>query len=380
MTRCGLLAALAYLLTLPQHAAAKGAEPASAVGRMATATCLSSALDELYVQNGSAVSISLAIASLNGNASWADAAGLSDRRAGTPATDTTGYRIASITKAYTAAAILRLTELGRLSVDDPIDMHLPLDYRRTLEAAGYDTSTIRIRHLLSHSSGLREHVDDAFIARIKATPQRIWTPLELTRLAAQSGPPLGKPGKRFAYSDTGYVLLGEIIERVQGEALPAAIAHLLNWPRDGSEQTWWEGQPGTHRRERAHQYWDGEDTYLWHPSFDLYGGGGLVATPAAVAQFVRALLRGEIYTRPATLAMQRSLGLDSAWNNYSAGLFEVSVGEIRFIGHSGFWNTFVFASRDLVLSGATGEKNAMQYPALLDWLYHKANDCGFSGE
>ncbi|HET9663960.1 MAG TPA: serine hydrolase domain-containing protein [Burkholderiales bacterium] len=372
-----LFTGIACATVLALAAGAAGASAPGAGNAAAPAVCLSSALGELYGKRPDTVSISVAVTSMDGSFRWADAAGFADHVAEVPASARIGYRIASMTKSYTAAAIFRLMESGRLAIDDPIAKHLPGSFLEVLSKAGYDTSAIRIRHLLEHSSGLREHVDEDFIAQLKATPRRTWTPFELTKRAAEAGPPLAAPGAEFSYSDTGYILLGQIIERLKALPLPVAVAKLLNWPGPRITTMWWEGAAGARPGLRAHQYWEGLDTYDWDPSFDLFGGGGIVATPASAADYLRALLSGDIYADPRTLGIQRSLGIAGAPIAYSGGLFTIYVGEQSLIGHSGFWNTFVFASekQGLIFAGATGEKNSLKYVELLAWLMEQVRVC-----
>jgi D-alanyl-D-alanine carboxypeptidase len=123
-----------------------------------------------------------------------------------PASATTIYRLASITKEFTAAAILHLAERGRLSLDDPISDYLP-DYPG-------DGQRITIRQLLSHTSGL----SDASVLPLLEESGGVGIDRnELIDLVAAQ-PLDSEPGAEHSYSNVGYILLGILIEHVTGRA------------------------------------------------------------------------------------------------------------------------------------------------------------------
>jgi CubicO group peptidase (beta-lactamase class C family) len=98
--------------------------------------------------------------------SWAGAAGFADRASRKPLTVDAGFRIASVTKAFTAAAILRLVENGKLALKDPIAQHLSPATLALLRHRGYNVDRIRIKHLLQHTSGLYDYAGDPADCRI----------------------------------------------------------------------------------------------------------------------------------------------------------------------------------------------------------------------
>src|SRR5205814_1177974 len=160
---------------------------------------------------------------------WAGAAGVTDRATHTPLTAGAGFRIASVTKTFTAAAILRLAEDGKLGLNDPIAQHLSPATIVLLRHGGYDVDHIRLKQLLQHTSGLYDYAGDpAFQTFVVAHPRHRWTRAEQVRFAMKHGKPLALPGAAFHYSDTGYVLLGEILERRTGHSLAAAYRSLLH--------------------------------------------------------------------------------------------------------------------------------------------------------
>lgn len=358
-----LLPVALALLVLPL--APSRAEPAPA----AIAQCLDARLDAADLDIDAAVGLSVAIVPVDGEWSWAAARGLADREAGESLSAGHAFRIASNTKTWTAAGVLRLVEQGRLGLDDPIARHLPDDHVQRLAAGGYDPRAIRVRHLLNHTAGLREHVSEDWLKQHGANPERVWTVREQLDLAMAAGAPLAAPGEAFHYSDTGYILLGAMIERHAGQPLHAALRAMQRWDDLGLRHTWFETlEPA--RAPQARQQWAGQPTRHWHPSFDLYGGGGLVATPADMARFLKALLAGEPFASPASLEFMRTPGLPDAWNGYGAGLYRPEVDGEKLLGHAGFWNTFAFfAPGDgVIYAGATVEKTALPYLGLVGML------------
>lgn len=275
-------------------------------------------------------------------------AGLADSARGTPLSAATPVRIASNTKTYVAAAVLRLVEDGRIGIDDPVERHLSAEHLALLRQRGYDPAAITVRHLLTHTAGLPDHAQDeeGYIGAIIREPRKRWTRTEQLRLAMVRGTRVGAPGAAFSYSDTGYILLGELLERVIGQPLARAVRSVLGFERLGLVSTWWEtlepapaGVPA-----RAHQFFGEHDTYDWDASNDLYGGGGLAATAADMATFTRAVFGGRAFRRPETLALMQSspVAPPPGRGGYGMGVMDRTVDGVRTWGHSGYWGTVAF--------------------------------------
>jgi D-alanyl-D-alanine carboxypeptidase len=279
---------------------------------------------------------------------WSVAAGLADTARRIRLTPDQPVRLASNTKTYTAAAVLRLVEIGLLSLGDPLAKHLPPSVDSLLRRDGYATDIITIEQVLSHRAGLNEHpAVRSYSAKLRTDPQHRWTPREQLQWLVDSLAPVGPPGAQFRYSDTGYVLLGLIVERYSGQSLGPAVRSLLRFDTLGLRHTWWEtlepAPPG--EPDRAHQYLGGLDAYGIDPSFDLYGGGGIAAPMADLAHFLTALLDGQVFEKRETLeTMMRPRSPES--NGYGMGLFRSTVGGQTGLGHSGFWGTMAMVFPD----------------------------------
>lgn len=253
-----------------------------------------------------------------------------------------GFRIASITKTYVAATVLRLWEDGRIDLEAPITRWLPQAWAARLSADGYRPREITVRHLLSHTSGLADHAQSRqFLEMLERDPGHEWSRARDVARLVEWTDPVGKPGEKYAYSDTGYVLLGAIVEAITGQDLPDAVRDQLRLDALGLANTWWERYEPAEGRVRAHQVYEGTDTHGWNPTMDLFGGGGLVASTADVATFFDALLEGRVFAQPRTLERMRSSAGLPEGSPYRLGLLAYDFEGTPAIGHSGFWGTLV---------------------------------------
>jgi D-alanyl-D-alanine carboxypeptidase len=279
---------------------------------------------------------------------WEGAAGMADPENAVAMTPTHPVRIASNTKTFVAASILRLWEEGELELDDPIAYYLPHVQYQMLRMDGYDPEAMTIRHLLTHTSGLYDHSSGAeYGEAIVADPMHRWTRSEQFELAIELGDPHGEPGEFYTYCDTGYVLLGGIIEGVTGKGLGEAVRELVGYERLGLGSTWWETlEPRPDRiPDRAHQFLGDLDTANFDPSFDLYGGGGIVTTVGEMAAFYRALFTGGVFKDSATVDMMLTTidGAEALPNGgppgYRMGIWVVEVEGFEAYRHTGFFGT-----------------------------------------
>lgn len=119
-----------------------------------------------------------------------------------PATPSTVFGIASVTKSFTAAAIMQLAHEGKLSLDDPVGKYIP-----AFRLRGCDASKVQIRHLLSHTSGVPPLLRREELVRFSE---------HLDYLAEVEFAALGEPGQYFSYANDMFLLLGAIIEQVSG--------------------------------------------------------------------------------------------------------------------------------------------------------------------
>lgn len=146
----------------------------------------------------------------NGKVLLAKSYGLADLEKKIPATPDTDYRLASVTKQFTAMAIMQLADAGKLSIDDPITKFFP-------EFPKYGKK-ITVRNLLNHTSGLWDY--EELIPKGATIPV---LDINALRLVMQQDKTYFPPGAQFRYSNTGFALLALIVEKVSGETFASYL-------------------------------------------------------------------------------------------------------------------------------------------------------------
>jgi len=177
---------------------------------------LQSIASDFVQKNGSVKNCVLSVMTGNGSLVWSGAAGIA--RENTPMTSNTPIYIASITKLYTATAVMLLIEKGVLSLDDPMAKYLPGELINGIHVyKGKDYSAgITIRELLSHTSGIPDYYSDKapdgknLFELFIESPDRSWTVDETIARARNDLKAKFPPGTDTAYSDTNYQLLGKV--------------------------------------------------------------------------------------------------------------------------------------------------------------------------
>ena len=246
---------------------------------------LASQLDDLlsdYVARG-IVGASIAV-SLPDQAILIRTAGVADRDTSAPLTPDHLFRTASTKKTWTAVALLALVGEGRVSLDQTIDGWFP-DLPRAAD--------IRVRQLLSHRSGLPEY--EAFMP--KGAPDD-WTPRRIVDFALAEAEQRA-PGQQFIYSNTGYVLAGEIVAHERGEPHSQWLRREIFDPADMHE-TWSGGDERFPRDRLARAYvFDTAapnappaESTGWFPLSGIGAAGDLVSSPRDLARGYQALFTG----------------------------------------------------------------------------------------
>lgn len=274
---------------------------------------------------------------------WSGASGYNDVNARTELKPHNVFRIASVTKTFVAASILRLWEDGLLGLDDPISMHISELHANILKTDGYDAHKITIRQLLMHSAGLAEHTQSPKYEIDFLKKRHVWSRTEQVRDLVEYTEPVGKPGGQFSYSDTGYILLGEIVEKITNKSMGDAIRDLLQFDKLGMSNTYMEEFEGDFSGNRIHQYFDGVDTYNFHPSLDYFGGGGLLSTTSDLCRFFYSLFNHSVFRNQATLqTMLSSVEYKTEPTmDYRMGIWQIEINGHKAFTHSGFWGTYV---------------------------------------
>jgi D-alanyl-D-alanine carboxypeptidase len=238
------------------------------------------------------------------------AAGQADRERGTAMAATDRFRIYSITKTFTALVVLQLVDEGRLSLDDRLVDLLPDPAVARLPFA----DRITVRQLLNHTSGAYDYLDDEspFLADAFFGPaadgSKVWTPAELLAYAdgARHGPYFA-PGDGVHYSNTGYILLGLIVERVTGHTYAEELQRRVIAPL-GLRETTLDDQ---RFQEAPDRYVPG---YFPAPGGEVlnlagtnaswaWAAGGIISSAADLARFADALFTGALLSPESGLRM-----------------------------------------------------------------------------
>lgn len=323
---------------------------------------------------------------------WVGAGGVAHPD-GTPMTPEAMYWIASVTKLYIAAAVFKLMERGEFELRDRISELLPESLIGGIHRlGGVDyTDTITVQHLLGHSSGLPDYLEESLEDTTSLFEQvlandRSWTSEDAFRIVREQltphfpPQPLDAKRQKIQYSDTNYQILIELIETVTAKSLSAVFAEFFYRPLGLTETA--------HPEELRD---DQHPATLWHgdtpvnlplamPCFR-----DLTSTVADQLRFMRGLVNGEVFDRPVTLhrlmGNWKSFGLpfgsggaaSPSWPiQYGLGATRMKIPRLltpikpipAIMGHTGISGSWLFycPEKELVLAGGVDQIDAPALP------------------
>ncbi|MEU2783759.1 MULTISPECIES: serine hydrolase domain-containing protein [Streptomyces] len=285
-----------------------------------------------------------------GDKVWRGAAGAADLATGRPMTPDLRHRVGSVTKTFTAAAVLRQAEAGRIDLDAPVGRYLPA------LVPGERGDAITVRMLINHTSGLAEYLPYAYPS-LRAFPDLARTGPEsledhrFTRFerdeligmgvtAPPAGPPGGTPG---LYSNTNYLVLGALLEKVTGTTAERCVTRDVI-RRAGLHDTGFPTGPEIREpHARLYESWFGMiDPPRDHSVHDMSWVGpaaSLISTVSDLNRFFAALLAGDVVGPASLEEMRRTVPVVSQEGkviDYGLGLHPVGgPGEDTFWGHGG---------------------------------------------
>jgi D-alanyl-D-alanine carboxypeptidase len=367
----------------------------TAAADAARAARLEEVLEQLVGRRGITHAVA-GVAAADGSFRWRGAAGTA-RPDGTVMRPETPYFVASVTKLFIATTVLQLAEQGLLDLDGSITTCLPQDVTAGLHhRRGVDrTPDITIRHLLSHTSGLPDFLEDrprgerSWYEQAIAGQDRVWTFEDiLTRTRDELAPrfdpqDLTASRQRARYSDTGYQLLIAAVETVTGQDL-ATVFERRFCRTLGLRHTYLPGrsQPLDPAPLPAAVY--DRDRPLDVPG-TLVSCMDLISTVEDTERFLRALIHGQLFDDPATYR-----SMHERWNRIGFPL-RYGLGTMRFpinrlagpgrrpatlVGHSGATGSWLFhcPELDVILTGTVdqirGRATPFRLMARLLQAYH----------
>jgi CubicO group peptidase (beta-lactamase class C family) len=257
--------------------------------------------------------------------------GLADVENDIPATVETVYRIGSITKQFTSAAVMQLVEQGKASLDDDITKYFP----------GFPThgQRILVRHLMNHTSGIPSYTDIARFGRVMTLD----LPHDSLLALVQNDSLMFAPGSGFYYNNTGYYMLGMLIEKVTGQKYGDYLGQRFFEPLGLHSTRYCSTAPIIKHRAQGYATDHGSLVNAPFISMDLpFAAGSLCSTVGDMVKWENALFSGKIVsatslaqmTTPAKLTSNRPMP-------YGFGLAPDTVGRHRLIGHGGGINGFI---------------------------------------
>jgi len=249
-----------------------------------------------------------------------------------PITSDTVFRIASVSKQFTAMSLLLLEQDGALSLGDDIRKYLPdmPDYGRP----------ISIRHLVQHSSGIRDY--EGITTLLGIAYEDTYIEQEILELLARQKALNFAPGERYLYSNSGYLLLGKIVERVSGKTLRQFVDERIFRPL-GMRVSLIRDDHTEMIEHRASGYAPLEDGgfRIAESHYDMVGDGSVFTTVRDLYRWDQNFYHQKIGGEKVAESQHETLVLNDGRNMlYAAGLEIGAYGGLRFVAHSGSWVGF----------------------------------------
>lgn len=264
----------------------------------------------------------------DGNIVFAKGYGMANLELNVPATEKTNYSIASITKTFTALATMMLVEAGKISLEEPVSKHisdLPAAWR-----------AVTVRQLLNHTSGISSFTSHEKIPCPVGKDVRDYAPGDVLKEVACL--PLDfAPGTRWAYGDTGYYLLGMLIEKISGKTYGQFLRERIFAPlgmRDTRLISYTELIPN---RADGYNFQNGSFRRAKRFEFDEFPNAGLISTVLDMAKLDAALYTEKLLKQPTLREMWTNAKLNDGEIVPSYGLgFGLTPHQGRKrVGHSG---------------------------------------------
>lgn len=269
---------------------------------------------------------------------WSGAAGVAEIEGNVPMTPNDRFRTGSMLKPLVATAVLQSVEKGKLDLHDLITTRLPAD----LIAKVPNADKIDVGMLLGHRSGIAEWVTPAVRQAVVSDPAHVWTIDEvLGQIAAL--PPVFAPGESFGYSNTNYMLLGEILTGVEGRVWREVVREEVI-ARAGMKDTTLPDPGDMACTGCAHGYvaMNGTmlDTTIVDPSMaGASGGHALISTAADMAHFLTQLRAGALFEKKETLdamfAFLPASDPQAPLVGYGLGMMKLDAESVVLHGHLG---------------------------------------------
>jgi D-alanyl-D-alanine carboxypeptidase len=273
-----------------------------------------------------------------------------------PATTATRYRVGSITKMFTAAMIFQLVEEGKLKLTDPLDKFFPQIP---------NAKKITIAHILAHRSGIHDFIREPDFRSWSLKPR---TKDETLAFIAR-GTPDFEPGEKRSYSNAGYVLLGFVIEKLDGKPYQDALKKRITGKLGLKDTYAGTGKTDVSKKESFSYSYTGD--WKQHEEMDLSIPGGaaaIISTPSDLVKFIQALFDGKLISQENVNQMKNGIGMS-----------EQKLGGKTIYGHSGgtdgFSSTVFYLPEEKLAVAYTANAKVYShgkiFSGILDIYYNK---------
>lgn len=318
---------LALIVAIHPFAASAAAETAPVVAMAPLAAQIDAAIAQYYKPNEPGATV---LVVKNGKTVYRKAFGLADVSRGIALTPDMQLRLGSVTKQFTSTAILMLADEGKLRLDDDITRFLP-DYPTR-------GKRITVEHLLNHTSGIVSYTSKPTFVQHIAEDMQVATLINTFK----DDPLEFEPGAKFKYNNSGYLLLGAIIENVSGQSYATFMEQRIFIPLGMNDTAYAGRERGKATKAAGHTL--GEKGF--EPSMKIsmsqpYAAGALVSTLDDLAKWDKAVSEGALL-KPASWAraMAKATLTDGSKIDYGYGWEMGAVRGVPFIGHGGGINGF----------------------------------------
>jgi CubicO group peptidase (beta-lactamase class C family) len=228
----------------------------------------------------------------DGRLAFFEGHGLADIASNTPVTEDTIFRIASVTKTFTAIAVMQLVEQGLVDLDAPANDHLRA-YKLIPAKAGFRPATVR--HLLTHTAGIRELLHLSGLLRMRDLGETVKAGKPVPSLAAFYRGGLrvdAQPGSRFMYTNHGFNTLGQIVEDVSGQSLDHYLREHVFEPLGMTDTDLDRSRLDRSRLATGYELRSHGPEAVGDYEVISKGGGSANSTPKDMARYLAALLGG----------------------------------------------------------------------------------------
>lgn len=255
------------------------------------------------------------------------------------------YHIASIGKTFTSMLVARLFERSKIDIEEPITSYISSDLLENLFVyEGTDhAKEVKVRHLLNHTSGIADYFEDKPLSgkSIKQLavedPQRFWKPDELIDYTRNKQKTYSVPGNKFHYSDTGYVLLGKIIENISGkpfhenlhkeifDPLGMENSHFLFYSEPKEKKL-------DEKFDKIADFFLGDHEVSTYKSLSIdWAGGGIVSTTENLLLFQKALVNHTLIKKETWDLWTKDTGRFLYGMKYGYGIMFLNIGKMTIV-------------------------------------------------